>query len=918
MARLLAAVLTCWLLPLILSGRPGAPCPDNQQLTSEISRIEEATDRKEVIRNLGQLLIRKRKCGQPPDSSLAGLLHALGRAYWYDYQLDSAVFYTRHSIDINASGARSAKYADLANSYYNLALIASEQNDFEQSLKLLDTTISVASRYREKQSLVGKSHMLKASIMTALGDYEKAVSTSDLGYRLSYAGGDSEMMIYNLIEKAQAQIYMKRNTEADKTLRNALTLVKEYSSHDQLGAIYSLLAKNAGNIGKPAEVVQFYKKAFDSYRRFGDDYGCGQAAASLAYYYRFHLREHELALKEYRIALSYINNPEMRAVVYNDMSESYRDREEYEEALRLKRVAFAETGLVSHHSGLYENPSFNALRPIFDKAAFLTIIQDKAYDWLEFAKSEGKDRTMLGYALKTYMLADTMIDHMRWEHSGSVTRLFWRDKTKDMYERAIETCYLLEDTERAFYFLEKSKAILLADQLQESGAAHLLSESDRRKERDLRRKVSEWQNKLEAATDTAVTSDRASLFAAREELDIFIKSLEKTNPLYYAYKYDNKVPSVGDVRNNILKDGQVFLSYFVGDSAVYGLAIRQGKTVFKRLDLQQYNLLTGAFQGLIIDRNTQNSNFREYLRVSSALYKLLIAPFKIPEAARVVISPDGSFLSFSALSRSDSHPDFLVKHYAVSYTYSAVVLGKMQRKSAGSWFSPVFFGMAPVKFAPSLDQAPLTGSGQALRNIDRYFFRSRIAMGRDASRSEFVASSPGYRIVQLFTHASADSSGSIPTLYFADSTLRLNELSLPRKPVTELLVLSACQTGVGKNQRGEGVFSLARGFAALGIPSVLTTLWSVENEPVYRITQNLYEQISDDIPLDIALQNAQKQWLQTASTHGQLPYAWAGMVIVGNTEPVGTGIPPGRIWLFGGLILAAAGIYMARAYGSMD
>ncbi len=82
----------CWLLPLALSGRQGANCADHQQLASEISRIEKATDRKEVISNLRQLLILRRKCSQPPDSSLAALLHALGRAYWYDYQLDSAIF----------------------------------------------------------------------------------------------------------------------------------------------------------------------------------------------------------------------------------------------------------------------------------------------------------------------------------------------------------------------------------------------------------------------------------------------------------------------------------------------------------------------------------------------------------------------------------------------------------------------------------------------------------------------------------------------------------------------------------------------------------------------------------------------------------------------------------------------------------
>ncbi len=898
---------------LVISGASlRAQCPDNPGLASQISTFAGLPDRNEAIRNLKLLASQRTKCGEVRDSTYALLLHSIGRVYWYDYQLDSAIAYTSNAIRINSSKARSAKYADLANGYFNLALIYSERNELVRALNLLDSAELVASEFSEKKFIVATGYSLKANIYTALGSYEEAISNADAGYGIAKAENDQDLMARNLVEKAQALIYMKHHADADLVLEQAMHLVSS-DNHERLGPIYSLTAENTIESGDVKKVIHYYKKAFNSFKIQGDAIGCGQSAASLAYFYRFYRGDFDKAKKEYDVALKYLQSPLVRAIVYNDLSEGYRERRDFSESLKLKQKAFSAAGLIGADTPFDDNPSYSALVPILDKISLLTIIQDKARTWYEYGRYTGNDKVKLELALKTYMLADTMIDHMRWEHSGTITKLFWREHTRSMYDQAIETCFLLDDTEKAFYFLEKAKAVLLSDQLNELGAAHLLSESDRQKEQDLRAKVTEWQNKLESAYDSTIASIRGNLFAVRQQLETFIKSLEKTNPLYYAYKYDNKVPSVSDLRDSILKDGQTFLSYFVGDSAVYGLAVGPGKTVLKRMDLEEYNLLTNTFQRLISDRNTQNSNFGEYLRVSSALDKLLITPFEIPEGSRVIISPDGSFLPFSALSRSGSRPDFLVNHYAVSYTYSAVVLGKMQRKRTGSWFSPGFFGMAPVQFAVSLDQASLTGSDQALHHIDRYFFRSRIATGRDASRAEFVNSSPGYRIVQLFTHASADSSGSIPTLFFADSTLRLNELSLPRKPLTELLILSACQTGVGKNQRGEGVFSLARGFAALGIPSVLTTLWSIENEPVYQITQNLYEQLSDDMPLDIALQNAQKQWLQTASKHGQLPYAWAGMVIVGNTEPVGTGVPPRKAWLFLGLVFSsAAGMFFFR------
>ncbi len=882
-----------------------AQCPDDFGLTSQINKFAGLPDRNEAIRNLKLLASQRTKCGEVKDSTYALLLHSIGRVYWYDYQLDSAIAYTSKALRINSSKARSAKYADLANGYFNLALIYSERNELVRALSLLDSAELVASKFPEKKFILASGYSLKANIHTALGSYEAAILNAEVGYGIAKAENNRDLMARNLVEKAQALIYMKHHADADLVLEQAMRLVSS-DNHERLGPIYSLMAENAIESDDAKKVVHYYKKAFNSFKTKGDAIGCGQSAASLAYFYRFYRGDFDKAKREYDVALKYLQSPLVRAIVYNDLSEVYRESRDFSESLKLKQTALSAAGLTGAGAPFDDNPSYSALVPVLDKISLLTIIRDKARTWYEYGGHTGNDKIKLGFALKTYMLADTMIDHMRWEHSGTITKLFWREHTKAMYEQAIETCFLLGDTEKAFYFLEKAKAVLLSDQLNELGAAHLLSEADRQEEQDLRAKMTDWQSKLGEADDSSVESIRSALFSTRQQLDTFIKSLEKSNPLYYAYKYDNNVPAISDVRNKILKENQTFLSYFVGDSAVYGLAIGPGKTVLKRIDLDRYKRLTNAFQTKISDRNTQNTRFAEYLEVSSQLYRLLIAPFDIPEGSRIVVSPDGSFLPFGAFSRSDKTPDFLVNHYTFSYTYSAVVLGKMHRKSTGNWFSPGFFGMAPVKFAPALNQAALIGSEQALRTNDKYFFRSRLAIGDKATRAEFVRHSSGYRIVQLLTHAAADSAGNIPTLYFADTTLKLNELSLPERSLTELLILSACETGVGKNQRGEGVFSLARGFAATGIPSVLTTLWSVENEPVYRITQTFYDQMSAGLPLDIALQNAQKQWLQTASRNGQLPYVWAGMVLVGNTDPVEMGVAPRVLYLIAGIALLLA------------
>lgn len=227
-----------------------------------------------------------------------------------------------------------------------------------------------------------------------------------------------------------------------------------------------------------------------------------------------------------------------------------------------------------------------------------------------------------------------------------------------------------------------------------------------------------------------------------------------------------------------------------------------------------------------------------------------------------------------------------------------------------------FLGMAPVDFAAPLNQPSLPGSDKALEKLDRHFIFSKILKKQRATREAFLKDIIHYPVVQLFTHASADTSDRMnpsPALYFADSALGIPELEIPFRNATELLVLSACETGTGADQRGEGIFSLARGFAGAGIPSTLTTLWKVENQAVYEITQSFYDGLNKGLPLDEALRAAQLKWLDTGEQSDQLPYVWAGNVLIGNTSAVYTGLKPRDLGIALGVLLLVFGVLYLRS-----
>ena len=113
----------------------------------------------------------------------------------------------------------------------------------------------------------------------------------------------------------------------------------------------------------------------------------------------------------------------------------------------------------------------------------------------------------------------------------------------------------------------------------------------------------------------------------------------------------------------------------------------------------------------------------------------------------------------------------------------------------------------------------------------------------------------------------------------------LSSLLPDRKPVTQLVVLSACETANGKFYEGEGIFSFNRGFAALGIPAAISNLWSVETGSTYRITEIFYKYLSKGLPTDVALQKAKLEFInKSGSKEKTLPYFWAGAILTGKVE----------------------------------
>lgn len=862
------------------------------------NKILEETSAEQRIPELLALKKEWDDCSLEKDSTYSKISHVLGRLYWQSGNLDEGIEFTENAAVFNSKESPRFEKKELCNNYFNLGAIYAQKGWVVESLEAFNKAITAGTPFPDKHTFVSSAYKEIASILFGQGDLEKSALASEKSFLLAKQLNDGTLMSEALIEKAQSLIELGSLREA----QNALATVTGLNSDDgiYMGAVNSLAAEVAVRQKNISEAVNSYEKSFAAYRRFGFDYGCGQALTNLGFIHSEKLNDYPKAIKYYEQALNFFELPQDKAITTNSIARAKSRMGQSREAIKINQDAVSLFLQEADHPDWKYNPTAATMRQVVDKTTLLSIISGKGEILLNLF-SENKDQNLLKVALSTYMLADTMVDYMRWEHSGNASKLFWRKQTRTLYENAIKTAFILGDVEKSFYFFEKSRAALLQDHMNELGASLLLTDVDQKKERELKEKVRQLQSDLEnlQENDPRGSDLRNELFDAQENLSAFVLEIEKSNPAYYSYKYENRGMSISELRQNILKPKQGFLSFFVGEQAVYAFYCDETKASLKQIAIDVYKNVTEEYQNYLSSKSVQNKDFQGFIGTSNKLYQLVVAPFEINEGIKLVVSTDGPLIPFAALSQAKEKEAFLIRSHPISYTYSASYLAKTNRKKR-PWYSlNSFLGMAPVDFAPALNQSSLIDSDKALQKIDKHFIFSKCLEKGNATKKAFLHNLSSYPIVQLFTHASADRSegqNAVPKIYFADSTLSVSEINLPAHGITELLVLSACETGIGIDQEGEGVYSLARGFAEAGIPSTLTTLWNVENEAIYQITGHFYDHVTTEQPLDEALQQAQLQWLSESGKNGQLPYVWAGNVLIGNTDPIALSWSPFQIW----------------------
>ncbi|MBX3254599.1 MAG: CHAT domain-containing protein [Chitinophagaceae bacterium] len=824
------------------------------------------------------------------DSVYARLLHRIAVLKYLlnnEIATQECIDYTMLAVQINSSGKKNTSPYFVVNSYLNLGGYFESTGFFRKAYLYYDSAILYNRTKQLFNPLAPLCYSNKAIIGFRLGDYQKCIEDCSKGIEEARQENNAELLLALSNQRAQAYLYMQQLANASADADIAESCAKRINSSFELATAIKTKALIAGEYHRYEHAEALFRQAINERMLAQDAAQISDDYTDMGNFYirqRRYKQAENCYLKTIQFAKK-ANNPEKLSKGYINLAEvCFRQKQQnnYSACLQYYKMALQVYNI--QEPSILQNSTLRSLSVVGNTDLLVVILANKTELLLDMYRTTQK-KEYIRACIATGMLMDSAITQARHEQTGETSKLYWRNSTRSFFENMLEACYITGNMEMAFFFMEKSRAVLLSDKLNELGAGIYLPFEAAKEERLLQLRVINEREKLSrlAVDETAFKEQEIKYLREKENFERYVRTLENNYPAYYQYKYSGIVPSLQTFRQKITGATASFVHCFVGDSVTFFLKISPGDVKMLRLTNKELDKNQMAiYVNRCSDKQWLNNHYNEFAELSYKLYRTIFEPLHITEN-RIIVCQDNMLLPFETLCSDKAGAGFLVKKYMFSYVYSASYLLQLFTINPASGD---FIGFAPVSFEPYLGVPDLTMAGKAMKTAGMHYDNILLLENKNASRNNFIHKMGRYRIVNVFSHAIADTGSTAPLLYMQDSLIRLQELQLIREPSTQLVVLSACQTNVGRNETGEGIYSLARGFAFSGIPSVSATLWKADEDVVYFISNRFHEYLAKGLWKDEALQKAKLDFIKQGNKEGLLPYYWANMVLIGRSEPV--------------------------------
>jgi len=838
------------------------------------------------------------------------------------------------------------------------------KGDLDRSQKFYESALqSAIKKLGENHPSVALAYERLGNFYTDLGDYDKGIEYGQLAIN-SWKQGYGEIQDelhepYRLLARTYRLQGKYDRAIAFRQKALAVTIKIAGPAHQDVGHHYR-------NIGLVYADQADYEQAINYFDQAWKIYSCYPHEANIA----AHMFHEELgsiylrqgddreAEKHFRQALNirlqrYGPKRTHTANAYFDLAEVYFKREEFEATLRYVQKALNALVVDFNDTDIAVNPPIDFSQDDRRFLAFLALKAEAFY--ARYAHAQGRNRLLfsprrqdLEMALATAKLAAALIDKMRNRNLTEDAKLFLAENSKKIYSRGIQVALKLDELtqepiykEEAFQLAERSRAGILQQALQDAEAKRFsgIPKTLLEKERALKIGLTALEANLEKEQQKP-TPDNAEKIRALHNRHLLLQNeykawrdnFEREYPDYFQLKYQSQVAAIADLQR-ALDEQTAILEYFVDEQTVYLFLIT--KNTFEVVALpvdKNFSAEVGAYFAAVkraLDR-------QDFLRQSAKLYAALIKPIagSLVRKKKLVIIPDDIlfFVPFEALVAAPApnqraldfkEIDFLIKHFEISYHYSATQYHKNAMRQPATdppaenlvAFAPVFgqqldngyiltgnrpalavFGGDPGESWVTRDGArlhELKYSEAEVQTIVKLFDGQRREsagfLHRQATEANFKRHAAQGKYLHISTHGFVnadkprfsglafsqprDSTGKEDGIFYAAEAYNLNLNA-------DLVVLSSCESGMGKLAKGEGIMALTRGFLYSGAKNMVVSLWKVFDEHTSQLMIEFYKGVVAGKSYSAALREAKLKMMQNPNT--AFPASWAGFVLIGK------------------------------------
>ena len=820
----------------------------------------------------------------PNSSKMADAYSNFSFAYRYTGNIKKAIKYIKLREKI-VTESSSINQFNLASIYYDLSGIYNQLFEYSRAIKYYEKTILILERDPKKFNFnLGRCYYFMGNTYRKLNENEEAIKYMEKG---------KELLIKSLGK-----------------------------NHPDIAAIDSSIADCLDINNDFEQALSYHKKALKIYENFETPYIDAKSSChdNIASIYRQTKRFRKALIHDHKLQLLY---------AFNKYSDGYIN------ALQLKAL---------------DHCSLNQL----DSAAYYLNLIPKFLNYNEKKAPYQFNNVKHSKELSNYLNCKVHFYNAQFSkskntvyldsiHQQSQKFLASQEYCDDQYGTPIDKLQRIQDhlniyencidsytkhnhfldSRIAFEIAEKTKSRLLKINLNAIKANDFSNVPDSllTKEVTLKKSIAKFEKLRFESTNDSITKDCTNqLFKLKRQKDELDDLLLKEYPRFHNLKYNNKVISVSSLQQN-LTNNEIIIEYYIGKENIYLYTIT--KNNYNVISFETPNDLEQWVTQLrnSIYNYDDDEQLKNYLKSAHKLYSTLIAPIKNELKQKLIIIPDGilNYIPFETLLEkkvdqfiSYKGLPYLIKNHQISYNYSATLYHQLLTQKSEAAKENL------LAFAPSFKdnkekfesiKARRNGFENLLYNIPEAemaheYISGALFKGNKATEENFLKNAEDYKIIHLSTHAkSNDKLGDYSFIAMSkvnDSidhanriyTSELYNLNLK----ADMVVLSACETGLGKLQGGEGIISLARAFTYAGAKSTINSLWSVNDASTKTLMEEFYKNIKAGKTKDQALHEAKLSYLENEDMDA--PYFWASFIAMGNMEPITLNSSSHYYWYF--------------------